>query len=196
MQKIFLKYHEQLQGYYNFDSSQTCNFILQDLFFFLIDMHDNNLRLSSLPNKVILWDSDNIKQKADLQFETLEEKRAFDQAYSQYSAKRWYDMPILEMSLQNYEIIAQKWNNILKIKPKYIILSQDDAGYVDLVGKDELSQQDLADMKHEHGKYLKYQAAYDKYTKSRPDIVDELWHGPESSEYEADWQKFLDEPLD
>jgi len=51
-------------------------------------------------------------------------------------------------------------------------------------------------MKTEHEKYLKYKIAYDKYVQSRPDIVDDLWHGPESSEYEADWQKFLDEPLD
>ncbi len=49
-----------------------------------------------------------------------------------------------------------------------------------------------ADIKIEHEKYLKYKIAYDKYVKSRPDIVDELWHGPESSEYEADWQKFYD----
>lgn len=65
-----------------------------------------------------------------------------------------------------------------------------------MIGKDELSEQDLADMKIEYKRCLKYKIAYDKYIQSRPDIVDELWHGPESSEYEADWQKFLDEPLD
>jgi len=106
-------------------------------------------------------------------------------------------MPKLYMKIENYIEIVQKWQEfVLKQKPQYIIVSQDDTGYVDLVGKDELSEQDLADMKIEHEKYLKYKAAYDKYVQSRPDIVDDLWHGPKSSEFEADWQKFLDEPLD
>ena len=178
--------------YWVFKEAQTSNLVLQNLYFFLIGMHDNNLRLSSLLDKVTLWNSDNIKQKADLQFGTLEEKTAFRELYSTYSKKRWTDMPTLEMTLENYETIIQTWNNIVDTKPEYIIISQDDTGYVDLIGKDELSQQDLADMKTEHEKYLKYKIAYDKYVKSRPDIVDELWHGPQSSEYEADWQKFYD----
>ena len=143
-----------------------------------------------------LYNSDNIKQKADIQFKTLEEKETFDKEYSAYSKTRWHDMPILEITIQNYEKILHQWNNDIEQKPNFIILSQDDSGYVDLIGKDKLSDQDLADMKIEHEKYLKYKVAYDKYVKSRPDIVDDLWHGPESSEYEADWQKFLDEPLD
>ena len=49
-------------------------------------------------------------------------------------------------------------------------------------------------MKREDEKYLKYKAAYDKYAQLRSDIFDEFWHGPESSEYESNWQKFLDGP--
>jgi len=196
MKKIFLKLNDSKSMYWVFKGAQTPNLVLQNLYFLLIGMHDNNLRLSSLPNKVILWNSDNVKQQANAQFATQEEENTFDQEYSQYSKKRWNDMPILEMSIQNYEEILSKWNNIIDTKPQYIIVSQDNTGYVDLVGKDELSEQDLADMKTEHEKYLKYKIAYDAYVRSRPDIVDELWHGPESSEYEADWQKFLDKPLD
>ena len=211
MKKVFLKYYEQVAGYHNFNNSQTSNFILQDLFFFLRAWGSRDIswikkyggltwesiQLSSKDNNTLyLYNSDNIKQKADILSIPEEKKDSFDREYSQYSEKRWADMPTLEMSIQNYEEILSKSNNIIDTKPQFIIISQDDTGYVDLVGKDELSEQDLADMKIEHEKYLKYKAAYDKYVQSRPDIVDDLWHGPESSEYEADWQKFLDEPLD
>ena len=212
MKKLFLKLTDSKNRYWIFKDAQTKNFLLSDLVFFLeawgskdiswlhqySEMTWESIHLSKKDNNTIyLYNSDNIKQRANVQFETQEKKENFYELYRQYSKKRWQDMPILYMSIKNYEEIVQKWQDIvLKQRPNYIILSQNDAGYVDLIGKDELSQQDLADMKIEHEKYLKYKAAYDKYTKSRPDITDELWHGPESSEYEADWQKFLDEPLD
>jgi len=46
---------------------------------------------------------------------------------------------MLHMAIENYVEIVQKWQEfVLKQKPNYIIASQDNAGYVDLVGKDEL----------------------------------------------------------
>ena len=156
------------------------------------------LRLDKEYNDMVcLWGDDAIKNQAKIPNLSKPEQEVFDEACEEYSDKRRDDIPKLYMTIENYIEIVQKWQDIvLTIQPQYIIVSQDDTGYVDLVGKDELSQQDLADMKTEHEKYLKYKIAYDKYVQSRPDIVDDLWHGPESSEYEADWQKFLDEPLD
>ena len=144
-------------------------------------------------NEVCLWSKWSIKNQAQNEGLSQQEQDAFVEAYDEYSDRRWDDVPKLYMKIENYVEIVEKWQEIvLKQKPNFIILSQDDSGYVDLVGKDELSQQDLADMNVEHEKYLKYKIAYDKYVKSRPDIVDELWHGPQSSEYEADWQKFYE----
>jgi len=197
MKKVFLQYNYLLDDYcITNKTEQTANFELQNLKFFLETKTPYKLHLTESNNQITLWSSDNIKQQASIQFNTKEKNDALTQAYGEYFKKRWNDMPTLEMSIQNYEEILSKWNNIIDTKPQFIIISQDDTGYVDLVGKDELSEQDLADMKIEHEKYLKYKIAYEKYVQSRPDIVDELWHGPESSEYEADWQKFLDEPLD
>ena len=197
MKRVFFKYNDLLNSYCVANKKeQTANFELQNLKIILETKNPYKLHLTQSDNKIILWSSDKIKQQASLQFNSKEKNDEFSQTYSQYSNKRWHDMPKLEITLQNYEMIIQKWNEIINSKPEYIIFSQDNVGYVDLIGKDELSAQDLADMKIEHEKYLKYKTAYDKYTKSRPDITDDLWYGPDSSEYEADWQKFLDEPLD
>jgi len=212
MKKIFKQLNVE-NRYSTFQEAQTQNFELQNLWSFLNAWGDRKtnhlldcksltwewLTLSKTEDgkRVYLWDWSSIKDQAKKEGLSKMEQDAFDAAYEVYSDKRWDDMSILYMTIENYVEIVQRWQNIvLKQRPSYIVLSQDDIGYVDLVGKDELSRQDLEDMKHEHKKYLKYKIAYDKYTKSRPDIVDELWHGPESSEYEADWQKFLDEPLD
>jgi len=197
IKKYFVQLYSDDIGYGPVPNFYNMNFALQYLWFFLYRSQYDWIRITRLPENILYWSWDNIKQKVtDINFDTHEEKTAFREAYSAYSKKRWDDMPKLEIGLQNHEMILQKWHIIADSKLKYIVISQDDAGYVDLVGKDDLSEQDLADMQHEHEKYLKYKIAYDKYTKSRPDIVDELWHGPESSEYEADWQKFLDAPLD
>ena len=213
MKKLFLKTTEDKDGYGIPSGARTKNFSLGQLVTFLEAWGDKDpneiytcnglnwewLHLGKTNDEkiVYLWDSDMVKNQAKIFDLSKQEQEAFDNAYEAYSDKRWDDMPKLYMAMENYVEIVEKWQDIvLKQKPPYIIVSQNDTGYVDLVGKDELSQQDLADMKIEHEKYLKYKTAYDAYVKSRPDIVDELWHGPESSEYEADWQKFLDEPLD
>ena len=152
------------------------------------------------PDKpILIWSSDSFKERADIEFKTLQEEEAFENAYQTYFDKRWEDLPKIKISKKDYDTLVLKWKKIKQEKPEYVIFILDDSGpldKIDVIGKNELSQQDLQEMKIEHEKYLKYKAAYDKYTKSRPDITDELWHGPESSEYEADWQKFLDEPLD
>ena len=192
IKKYFIQLYSDDIGYGPIPNFYTMNFALQYLWFSLYRSEYDWIHITKLPEKIIYWSWDDIKQKADIQFDNLEGKKSFDEEYSVYSKKRWQDMPTLEMTIQNYEAILEKWSNILKTKPNFIILSQDDSGYVDLIGKDELSEKDLIDMKNEHEKYLKYKIAYDKYVKSRPDIVDDLWHGPESSEYEADWQKFYE----
>ena len=207
--KLFLKLTDSKSRYWIFEGAQTKNFLLSNLVFFLEAWGNENpefiytskgmnwewLRLDKLDKekKVCLWSKWSIKDQAPKEDLGKQEQSVFDDAYDDYYAKRWDDIPKLYMVIENYVKIVQKWQEIaLAHRPQYIVVSQDNTGYIDLIGKDELSQQDLADVKIEHEKYLKYKIAYDKYVKSRPDIVDELWHGPESSEYEADWQKFYD----
>ena len=193
MKRVFFYYNDLLNSYCIANKKeQTANFELQNLKFALEIKNPYKLHLTQSDNKMTLWSSDNIKQQASPQFNTKEENDAFSQAYSQYSKKRWNDMPKLEITLQNYATIIQKWNNIVDTKPEYIIFSQDDTGYVDLVGKDKLSEQDLHDIKIEHEKYLKYKSAWEKYEQAYPNRS-EIWSSPADDEYEADWQKFYDQ---
>jgi len=209
--KLFLKLTDSKSRYWIFEGAQTKNFLLSNLVFFLEAWGNRTtnplsdcaglrwewLRLDKeYKDMVCLWGDDDIKDQAKVPGLSKQEQDVFDAVYDEYCDKRRDDIPKLYMTMQNYEELVSKWKGIvLTRQSQYIVISQNDIGYVYVIGKDELSRQDLADMKIEHEKYLKYKIAYDKYVKSRPDIVDELWHGPESSEYEADWQKFYD-PID
>lgn len=201
MKKIFLKFNRDLLAYIIFENAQTANFSLQNLYHALrhkICM--KNLKSMSFENwetirygdKVLILDSDNMKPMADIDFKTKQEMEDWYKSYREYSKKRWDDMPKLWMSWDNYQEIISKWDKVREQKPPYIIFSQDDQGYVDLVGKQELSQQDLADMKIEHEKYLKYRKAWQKYERAHPNRS-EVWSSPEDSEFEADWQKYLED---
>ena len=53
-----------------------------------------------------MWDIKNQKRKS---FISLEDKKKYDEAYSQYNKKRWDDMPILRITKQNYEQVLREW---------------------------------------------------------------------------------------
>lgn len=55
---------------------------------------------------------------------------------------RWEDIPKLIISKKNYDSILEILKKIIDDKPKYFILSYDDNRRVDLVSKNELSQED------------------------------------------------------
>lgn len=206
--KIFLKLNDRKDRYWMFEGAQTQNYMLQylhssleqELFEIIKKFNDGcqsinweGLRLDLLnKNTILLWHFDYIKGMANIDFKTKQEMEDYYKAYSEYSDKRWDDMPKLEMSLQNYQEILEKWETIKEAKPEYIIFSQDDQGYVDLIGKNELSQEDIADMKTEHQKFLKRQKAWKKYIHAHPNRS-EVWRSPEDSEFEADWQKYLED---
>ncbi len=192
MKKYFIKLYQEYKIYGPINDLYTKNFDLQFLWFFLYRSQYDWINISITAEKVVLWNSENLKNMVDIDFKTKQEMEDFYKSYREYSKKRWDDMPKLEMTLKNYEEIIQKWNHIVDTMPEYIIFSQDDQGYVDLVAKQELSQQDLADMKIEHEKYLKYSAAKEKYERAYPNRS-EVWRSPEDSEFEADWQKYLED---
>ncbi|MBP6892770.1 hypothetical protein KBB68_04300 [Candidatus Babeliales bacterium] len=154
--------------------------------------------MSSL-KQLWIWPAFLIKKQKYKKFSIMKKFSKYNEMYEDYYDKRWQEIPKIKILIQDWEFLQQKWVAVKEKKSKYLIFILDDFGdldKIDLIGKDELSEQDLNDIRIEHAKYLKYKIAYKKYTKSRSDITDNLWYGPESSEYEADWQKFLDEPLD
>ena len=59
----------------------------------------------------------------------------------------WEDIPKLILSMQNYEEIVNAWNLNNKNPKKYLIFTQNDNEVVSLESKDELSQEDLNQLK-------------------------------------------------
>lgn len=49
---------------------------------------------------------------------------------------------VVKIDVKNYDYIMQKWQQVLKQRPKYFILSRDDMGWIDLEMKNELSPED------------------------------------------------------
>ncbi|MCX5923107.1 MAG: hypothetical protein NTU89_00920, partial [Candidatus Dependentiae bacterium] len=127
------------------------------------------------------------------QFDNPADQQAFDDAYRVYYRKRWFDMSKLEMSTENYELVQKQWEEISKRMPEYVMLTQDDSGFVEMVGKDTLSEQDLVDTKRENEKFLRYQAAWQKYINSFKPYRSSEWRSPADEEYEADFKPFFDE---
>ncbi|MBM17512.1 MAG: hypothetical protein CL947_00405, partial [Epsilonproteobacteria bacterium] len=94
----------------------------------------------------------------------------------------------------DWEALQKKWDQLKKKKYQYLIFTLDDSGSldkVDIVGKNELSDQDKKDMQQEHEKYLKYEKARQRYIANHPDYS-EVWRGPQDDEYEADIMKYYD----
>ena len=57
---------------------------------------------------------------------------------------------MLKFSKINFEHVLKMWPLVLGFQPKYLIITQDDDGWIDLQGKNELIDQDcLLIEKHE-----------------------------------------------
>ncbi len=146
-------------------------------------------------NTVYIYSNESFKKKEYKEFPTLNEGIGYEKAYDKYYDKRWEEIPKVKVSIQDWEILKQKWNKIQKERPKYIMFTLDDSGpldKVDIIGKDELSKEDLDYIKQEHEKYVKYQRARQKYIENHPDYS-EVWRGPQDDEYEADIMKYYEE---
>jgi len=102
-------------------------------------------------------------------------------------------MQKLEMNKENYELVVQQWEEISNRMPEYVIFTQNDSGVVDIIGKEELLEQDRADMKRENEKLLRYQIAWQKYINSFKPERSREWRSPADDEYEADFKLFFDE---
>ena len=136
------------------------NLPLNDLFEFLRDNRSKDCWIKleedkNDPNKVIIWSTWNIKKGLTLSdFNSLEEDLSYSEQYSKYAMKRFAELPAIRISLKNYEELEKQWQEIHKNKPKYLIFREHDNGYVDILEKDELSQEDIANMNREHKIYL------------------------------------------
>ena len=186
MRKFFLEYDNDLNNYFIIEGFQTINFDLGNLWesfhyaydWIQVDEFDEGW--------ITIWDLWDVKDKKFKEFISLEEKKQYDQEYSQYSEKMWNEMPILRITKQNYEQVLKEWERLKKGKASYGIISMDDMGWVRVEGKDKFDQQDLQDLKKEHQKYLNYKEKWDAY-KPFAWKKNKEWESEADSEYYSDY---------
>jgi len=159
--------------------------------------NDFNIHIDELSDKdiVFIWSKDLIKDVQKNNFHSQQEESTFENTYYEYYNKRWEEMSKIEMSIEDWEILKQRWKIIKKEKPLYTMFELDDSGSLDkvnILGKNELSQEDIDYIKQEHEKYLKYEKARQKYIANHPDYSD-VWRGPQDDEYEADIMKYYED---
>ncbi len=56
----------------------------------------------------------------------------------------WDRVPQLKLSYENFDYVFKQWVKIKEENPKYIIITQDDSGWVGLQGKQELDDDEVA----------------------------------------------------
>lgn len=190
MSKFFVKRH-RLNDYIITEEIQTRNVTLEYLYSALAEEYEW-IHVTHKEDQLLIWSSWYIKPKNIHNFFSKEQQIHYDMLYGIYYHKRWNDMPKLEITCKNWEKIIKKWQMLKKQKASYIIFSQNVYGLVDLIGKEALSDQDMIDIKIEYEKNLKDLDAYNRYMQAHPKRSD-VWRSPADSEYEANWQKYLNQ---
>lgn len=185
MRKIFLDYSKILCNYWVLESYSTINFDLKNLWMFF-DKTNNWMNVDKDDGWVTIWNSWDLKYKKWKDFISQEEKKKYNDEYAKYWWKRRREMPMLEITEQNYEEVLQQWGQAQKDKKKYAIISIDDFGWVRIESKNKLSYQDEQDMKSEHEKYLEYRKKLEAYVPFCRGMHDE-WQSPADEAYFSDF---------
>ena len=180
-------------GYSYEQKLPTRNFTFNDLIEFLgyKEYKDCWIKLEedeNDPQKVIIWSDWNIKNALPREnFATYEDFLDYLDGYYKYSRKRFVEMPAIRISRKNYEEVEKQWQEIRQRTPKYLIFREHDNGYVDILEKDELSQEDIANMNREHKIYLNYSKRKKEYKKNHPEKLYPIWRSPADNFFESDF---------
>jgi hypothetical protein len=195
MKKLYLKLNNQNNDYWYMEQAFCSAVALSRLPKALSKYHndfDMNIDIISHKNQVVIWAGDLIKNQTKLEFATWQEKLDFDQAYEKYFDKRYEEIPKLRISLQNWKELQKKWEQLQKSNFEYVMFTLDDSeviNVVDVVGKNEITDQEWTEIKQDHEQFMRYRTAQEAYRKSLADY-DYEWRGPQDDEYEADFMKF------
>ncbi len=130
MIKIFFEYKHDLPGYWNMTPKSDCpKKGLLYLFYLSLNPMNEWIVVESIDDKIIIW-TDFFEEEGDSR----------------------QDVSKLELSKENYNKVLELWNNNLKNRAPYLVLSQNDFGWINLEGKQELSQDDLDYVENEKSK--------------------------------------------
>jgi hypothetical protein len=200
MRYFFLELKDQT--IYDYSKEQaTRNYPLEDLFQILHDPQMSRwIEISEDeddPRKVIIWSrlSGSLKDMLKpTNFEKHEDFLKYVEQCQKYRHKRFKEMPRIHIFKDNLEFLQQQWEGLYKRKPKCLIFREHDNGYVDILEQDELSQEDLANIQHEHKIYLNYLKRWHAYCKAHPEKRNPVWRSPADDEYESDFALY--DPID
>ena len=193
---MFLFYDEK----YDYrDIVPTRNLQFDYLFEYLMSQeHDSFIKFEedeNDPQKVIIWSDWNIKNALPREnFATHEDFLDYLDGYYKYSRKRFAEMPAIRISRKNYEELEKQWQEIRKHKPKYLIFREHDNGYVDILEKYELSQEDIANMNREEKIGDNYFKRWKEYEKAHPEKLYPIWRSPADNFFESDFALY--DPVD
>jgi len=198
MKKIFLKFNSQKTDYKAPIEYRDINCELHFIHLLLEPCKYADAEIEKdidvYTNTIHIFAYEHIKKPAKLTFTSKAQEQAFTMAYNLYYEKRFKDMPQINMSLANYEKIVREWYEYKQQQVEYIIFTLDESGPLDVVniiGKNELSSQDLIDMKYEHERCIQWQKARKLYLKDHS-WIDDKWRSPADNEFEADYEPYYD----
>ena len=186
MRKLFLKKSEQ--GYEILEGAETVNFDLQYLWQSFDSAYEDILIDKDVDeDSVLIWSALELKQPVTTGFESKQEQEAYDKAYDRYVELRWEDMPILDLSIANYQEVKQSWQNVEAQKPEYVIFQEDEKGFVMIHLQDKLSEKDKRDIIIESEIFQTYQVKYDDYMQKHPQEDNDIWYSEQDSQFYSDF---------
>ncbi len=200
MKKIILIRYKNQKTYVIYNESHiTRHSDLYDLYYALAPTEDVYTEIDDLEElqAIQIYSFDEIKRLeiSDDDFNDSKKYAAINDAYDTYQTARIAEIPKVTISKQDWQDLQKQWKLIKKQGPKYIIITSDEAQplqKVEIIGKDELSQQDLDDIKFENEKYLKFKKAKSRFFKDHPDCHYN-WRGPQDNELDADIMKYYED---
>ncbi len=200
MKKIILTYDKDWHVYgIDNKSHVTNNSELHDLYCALNPMQDIRIEIDNLKelDAVRIHSFDTIKkiERDDDDYNDPKKRAARNIAHGVYQRARMAEIPKVTISKQDWQSLQEQWKLIKKDLPKYIVITSDEAQplqKVEIIGKNELSQQDVDDIKKENEKYLKFEEAHNKFLDDHPDIH-YYWRGPQDNELDADIMKYYED---
>jgi len=194
--RLILQLDSKTHSYWFIENVRSPYFCLE-LLPFALSKHeqDFNIEIDYILNKniVFLYFDDFCKKKSKVQFDNYFNQVAFDKAYDVYYDNRWEEMPKIEMSIADYEALEILFKKIKQKKPLYLLFTLDDSGPLDkveLIGKNELSPEELQEMQADHEQYVLWQKAELLYNGDH-EIVDDIWRSPTDSVFDADIAKYI-----
>ncbi len=202
MKKIILTYDENRNIYsIGDDLHVTRNFELHYVYRVLNPPREYHIRIEVDNLKELdairIHSFDSIKniERDDDDYNDPKKRAARNIAHSVYQRARMAEIPKVTISKQDWQNLQEQWKLIKKDLPKYIVITSDEAQplqKVEIIGKNELSQQDVDDIKKENEKYLKFEEAHNKFLDDHPDIH-YYWRGPQDNELDADIMKYYED---